>query len=587
MRQKIRISALISGVVVVVGICLALVMNLRDARAAAPDELFGLVPENVESLIYLCDLKQGLSPFLKSDYYDEVSDLAVFDGPFKSDLSAPILTKLGDFEKSTGIRPTPRRVLWMVGKRALFFTVSGPSGKASAGIVETGFFKRLVIKAVSIFSGGVSKQDWGAYTAWVVTAGGKNIYYNSIEGYTIFSDSAELFKSQWDMVSGKTGAALSGNARFTGLVSRLPEQYHILYYSTGIMSPDPEKKGLWARTARLLKGTDAVAATVTFTETGCDAAVLAPYSAGESRTGLSALGALTDTPPIDLGQIPGETAALVAFPAFDPGILYTHFSRSWFGDVNERIAYVSVLNTWKEKGKFDLEGGIVNNLGRGATAALVGLGWEGQKPHLKMIASVGVKPGGEAALSENLGKLFAYSFIDAGPQVLAFDNATLSYMGGFREKTLNWNGSEYDVSVKANPGFAFWGGRLVLFWDFSTMARLIDNAALSSMKGAGELFDRDFLVKSPAFIEAQKKIASDKYDLYGYVDGNNAVSLLEEYLVNLSANYTYFLYQDSEKRLLPLLELTRGAFVSCSGGINFTADALEGTFTLTAKDLDE
>ena len=75
--------------------CITLAMNLADARAAAPDELFGLVPENVESLIYLRDLKQGLSPFLGSDYYDEVRDLAVFDGPFKSDLSAPILTKLG------------------------------------------------------------------------------------------------------------------------------------------------------------------------------------------------------------------------------------------------------------------------------------------------------------------------------------------------------------------------------------------------------------------------------------------------------------------------------------------------------------
>ncbi len=107
------------------------------------------------------------------------------------------------------------------------------------------------------------------------------------------------------------------------------------------------------------------------------------------------------------------------------------------------------------------------------------------------------------------------------------------------------------------------------------------------MKEAGSLFDRDFLTKSAAFIEAQKKIPADNYDLYGYVDGNNAVSLLEDYLVNLSANYTYFLYQDSEKRLLPLLELTRHAFVSCSGGINFSGDAIEGTVTLTAKDIDE
>jgi hypothetical protein len=587
MRQRIRISAIALGVIVAVAMSITLVMNLGDARAEAPDELLGLVPENVESLIYLRDLKQGLSPFLGSDYYDEVSGLSVFDGPFKSDLSAPLLTKLGDFEKSTGIRPTPRRVLWMVGKRAIFFATSLPSGTASAWIIETGFFKRLVIGAASIFSGGVAKEDWGTYSVWVVTAGGKHIYYKSTKQYTVFSDSAELFKSQWEIVSGSGSAAITINPRFTGLLSRLPGQYHVLYYSTSVMSPDPEKKGLRARLARLLKGTDAVAATITFTETGLDASVLAPYGSAEDAAGFMALGTLTDTPPIDLGQIPGETAGMIAFRAFEPGIVYTHFSKSWFGDVTERIAYISVLKTWKEKGGFDLEGGIINNLGRGATAALVGLGWEAQKPHLKVIASVGVKPGGEAALAENLSKFFAYSFFDAGPQVITLDNATLSYMGGFREKSINWNGSEYDVSVKANPGFGFWGGRLFLFWDFSAVQRLVDNAALSSMKEAHDLFDRDFLIKSAAFIEAQKKISADNYDLYGYVDGNNAVSLLEDYLVNLSANYTYFLYQDSEKRLLPLLELTRHAFVSCSGGINFSGDAIEGTVTLTAKDLDE
>lgn len=588
MGHRMRIPAIALGLVVAITASITLVLNVGDARGESPDELLGLVPESAESLIYLRDLKKGLSPFLGSDYYGEVSELSAFDGPFKSDLSAPLLTKLGDFEKSTGIRPTPRRVLWMVGKRAVFFTTRLPSGPASAGIVETGFFKRLIIGIASVFSGGVAKEDWGGYSVWVITAGERHLYYKTTKKYTVFSDSAELFKTQWEAMSGSAAAPISNNPRFAGILSRLPAGYHILSYSTRVMNPDPEKKGIRARMTRLLKGTDAVAAAVTFTETGLDATVLAPYAANEDAAEFIALGALADDPPVDLGQMPGEAAALIAFRAFEPGVLYTHFSKSWFGDVTERIAYISVLKTWNEKGGFDLEGGIINNLGRGAVVALAGLGWEADKPHLKVIASVGVKPGGEEALSENLAKLFTYSFFDTGPQVITLDGTPLSHMGVFREKTLAWNGSEYDVSVKANPGFAFRDGKLFLFWDVSTMQRLIDNAALSTMnEKTGDLFDRAFLVKSAPFVEAQKEIAAGDYDLYGYVDGNNAVSVLEEYLVNLSANYRYFLYQDSEKRLLPLLELTRRSFVSCSGGVNFTADAIEGTFTLTTRDIDE
>jgi hypothetical protein len=584
MGQRNRLRPVVSGVAIAAALCLSLGMWIVNARAGDSDELFRFIPEDVTSFVYLRDLKTGLSPFLGSDYYGTAADLALFDGPFKTDLSAPILTKLGDFEKSTGIRPTPRRLLWIVGNRALLFrSVDG----ASAGIFETGFVKGLIIKLASVFSGGVGKEDWGAYSVWVVRAGNRAVYYKTAGGYTLFSDSPDLFKKEWEILAGGGTAALADNPRVSGPVSRLPEGYHILYYSTAVMNPDPDEKGLFARMGRLLKGTDAVAAAVTVTETGLDISLYAPYSAGKDRSELAQLGMLPDKAAVDLTSMPGETAALVVFRAFDPGILYTHFYRNWFSDVTERIAFISVLNSWKDKGGFDLEQGIINNLGRGASAALVGLGWKAEKPHLKMIASVGVKPGGEVELSENLGRLFAYSFFDDGPQVLSLGNASLSYMGGFREKAVDWSGSEYVVSVNPNPGFAFWGGRLFAFWDLSTMQRLIDNAALASMGKAGGLFDRDFLVKSAPFVEAQEKIPADGYDLYAYVDGNNAVAVMEDYLVNLSANYRYFLYQDSEKRLLPLLELTRRSFVSLSGGINFSADGVVGTFTLTTKDLDE
>ncbi len=587
MRQKNRLSAIVCVVVIGAAVCLSFGVGISGARAEDSSELYRLIPENVDSFVCLRELKQGLSPFLKSDYYDEISDLSVFDVPFKSDASAPLLTRLGEFEKSTGIRPTPRRLLWVLGKRAVLFTTSASGAKASAGVFESGLFKRTVINLVSVFSRGVDKENWGTYSVWVVQMGTKRIYYKTMKGYTVFSDSPDLFKTTWEIATGKNPATLPGNTRIMGLLSRLSAGYHILYYSATIMKPDPAEKGLAARTARLLSGTDALATSVTFTDTGADVAFLAPYSPGEATSDLARLGTLPDKAPVDLGSIPGGTAGLVVFRAFDPEILYTHFLKSWFGDAAEREAYMSVLQNWKEKGGFDLEGGIIGNLGRGATAALTGLGWEGEKPHLKMIVSAGIKPGGETALAENLSKLFSYSFFDAGPQVVELNGAAISYMGGLREKTQEWNGTSYVVSVKANPGFAFWGGKLLLFWDFSTIEQLIDDAALSSMEKAGGVFDRDLLVKSAPFIEAQKKMPADNHDLYTYVDGNNAVSLLEDYLVNLSANYTYFLYQDSEKRLLPLLELTRRSFVSCSGGINFSGDAVEGAFTLTTKDLDE
>jgi hypothetical protein len=587
MIQKKRQWALICAVLIGAAVCLTIGVSAPGAPAEAPSELYRLIPESADSFVYLRDLKQGLSPFLKSDYYDEVSDLSVFDSPLKTDVSAPLLARLGQFEKATGIRPTPRRLLWVVGKRAVFFTTTVSGAKASAGIFESGPIKRFIINVVSVFSGAVTKEDRGTYSVWVVTTGSKRIYYKTIPGYTVFSDSPDLFKTTWETVTGTNPATLAGNAAAMDLLSRLSPNYHILYYSTTVMKPDRAEKGLAARAARLLSGTDALALAVTFTPTGAEVALRAPYSAGEARSDLARLGTLPDKAAVDLGSIPGETAGLVVFRAFDPEIVYTHFSRTWFSDLTERVNYISVLKKWNEKGGFDLEGGIINNLGRGATAALVGLGWEGEKPHLQVIVSAGVRPGGEAALSENLSKLFTYSFFDTGPQVLSFDNAAISYMGQFREKSLDWNGSDYLVTVKANPGFAFWNGRLFLFWDFSTMERLIDVSALSSMSATGDLFARDPLTKSAPFTEAQKKTPAGNYDLYVYVDGNNAVSLLEDYLVNLSANYTYFLYQDSEKRLLPLLELTRRSLVSYSGGINFSADALEGSFTLTTKDLDE
>jgi hypothetical protein len=574
------------GCLILAAVAAAVLFPIVPASAGDAYELYQMLPENVDSFVYLRDLKAGLRPFLSSDYYDEVSDLTVFEGPIRSDLSAPLLSGLGGIEKDTGVRPTLRRILWLVGKRAVFFTTRTSGGEAKACLLQTGRFKGFLINLVSVFSSHVAKENWGDYTVWVVSVGERKFWYRNEKGYTVVSSSPDLLKQELSIVSGQEPRTLSGNAEVMGRLAAMPKEYQILTYSTKVMSPDSSKTGLAARAGRLLEGTDALLCAVTFTKTGADVVVRAPASAGENRSGLLALGELTDKAPVDLSTMPGETAALVVFSAFDPAIVYTHFGRTWFADIAEKANYITILNKWKEKGGFDLEGGIINNLGRGATAALVGVGYEGKKPYLKAIASVGVAGGDRVKLSENLSKLYTYSFFDSGPQTLSFGPAEISYMGEFRQKSLEWDGKNYLLTVKANPGFAFFGDKLFLFWDFSTMERAVDLGALASMTKANDLFDRDFLAKSPSFALAAKEMPPGSFDLYLYVDGNNLMSIFETYLVNLSANTGYFLYRDSEKLLVPLAELTKRSFVSLSGGINFTSNAIEGRFRLATKDLD-
>ncbi len=409
MRSKIR-ACLIGAVVIA-----ALSLGALSAVAGDAYELYQIIPENVDSFVYLRDLRAGLRPLLSSDYFDEVGDLSLFEGPIKSDLSAPMLSRLGTIEKMTGIRPTLKRFLWVIGARAVFYRTTLEGKEASAALLETGWFKGFLINLFSIFSSHVTKENWGSYSVWVVASTDKKIYYKNVKGYTIVSDSPDLFKSEWDIVTGQNPKNLSGNPAVMDRLSHLPKDYHILFYSTKAMSPDDSEMGIVAHARRLLKGTDALLFSVTFSEAGADITLFAPYTGGEGKSLLAGLGSLSDKATIDLSAMPGETAALVAFRAFDPGILYTHFGKVWFTDIAQKVNYISILKKWKDKGGFDLEGGIINNLGRGALAALVGIGYEGEKPYLRTIASVGVAPGKEEALSTNIGKLYSYSFFRCGP----------------------------------------------------------------------------------------------------------------------------------------------------------------------------
>ena len=153
---------------------------------------------------------------------------------------------------------------------------------------------------------------------------------------------------------------------------------------------------------------------------------------------------------------------------------------------------------------------------------------------------------------------------------------------------MDWSGSKYIKTRVANPGFALNGNRLYFYRDISTIGRLLNAPVLNSINETGGkgLFDEDFLVKSGPYVDAQNDLPLGSYDLYAYLSGENLTNTVEKYIINLNAHYRYFLYEDAEKRFIPLLELTRQSFVSFYGGINFGEDAVEGKFRLVAKDLD-
>jgi hypothetical protein len=574
---------------VTVSIAILILCTLLTGPRASGGEPAGLIDKvsaKAETLVYFKDVKKGLSPFLKSSFYNDVEDLSIFKGPIRTDVSAPAISALGDVEKGLGISITPGRVICLIGRDAVIYKLRAGGGRASVAVVEVGWLKRFLIKAVSDHKGSISKENIDGISAYSTVAGERKVFYTLTASHVILSDSPLALKSQHDALAGG-GDTIGDDPGFKKGVSSVPDGYHVLIYHK-ITKPEAYETKLVKRGERLLADVETVFASITFTGSGADVSLYAPMKPGNTDKIIAGLGEVGKRPAPEIEYLPAVTAGFVAFNSYDPNILYANFIKNWFSGVYEQVNYVTILRKWKDEAGFDFEEGIVSNITGGTLLAATGIGYEGREPYVKVFSCFGVKEGGEEAVTENLANIFDYAFWDDGPTLLEYGGASLYYMGELWEEEVDWSGSKYIKTRVVNPGFGINKDRLYFYRDITTIGRLINAPVLDEINragGSGSL-DGDFLVKSPPYVDAQGDLPLSDYDLYLYLSGENLTNTVEKYIINLNAHYRYFLYEDAEKRLIPLLELTRGSFVSLYGGINFGRDAIEGKFRLVAKDLD-
>jgi hypothetical protein len=607
-RAPDRIKLLIGGTVILLSLAFvgsASIFVPETIRADDQGELIEFAPLSATDLVYCTGLKEGMKPLLQSDFYRKVKKLTLFSESMKSDVSAPLLSLWGDAEEALGMKLTLKRVLFIVGDEALVYETPFGGGVARGAVIKTGW-KGFLVDTIARLSGRITREELEGFSPWVATVGTKKIYFVRVGDYTLFSDIPPVLLDQWRILAGEKGETLATDPVFATslktITDSLAEEYHLLVYHKTVL-PAPYEKGLAKRMERILGDTGALFVAVSLREGGADVSVLAPYSPkgesgylpggvegstpGENAGGLDDLGGRRGDAPLDVASLPGETAALVLFPAFDPEILYPHFYQNWFSDVGERIAYVSVLKKWKNDIGFDLEEGVIRNIDRGAFFALGGMGYEGREPHLRTMASFAVEPGAEETVVSHLSAVMDYALRDEGPNFLSYEDKDVYYWGEFRGRELSWSGREYVEEIAANPGFAVGDNRLSLFRDITALTQMTDEETLSYIRGhlSGEFPGiGGSLLETPAFVEAQKDLPLMEYDLALFVSGENIVSMVETYLVNLSDHYRYFLYQDAEKRFIPFLEYMRKSFVSFYGGVNFTEPALSGQFRLSVRD---
>ena len=585
-KHGYRVKTLISKSILAVLFIISLLFQLGCQGRGVPAELYKIVPESADTVIIFNNLKEDLKPFVRSDFYKQARKLSIFDAEISSDISAPLLSALGDAEEALGFNITLKRLLFVMGNSAVLYTTDIDGEKATVLTIKTEWFKRFILGIVSRIKGGITREEVAGISMWTADAGDEKLYFENMSGYTVFSDSPHAIKAQLNILDEGASKTISENDDFTALLSNIDKDYHLLIYQKEI-SKDPS---LTHRALRLINGGNSLIASVTFRDGGADVSLYAPYlpDGGERAyfNGFAELGKLEDKTPPDVYLVPAETALLVTFNALDPIIFYDHFYQNWFYDVNERANYLSVLNKWKVEKGFDIEGGIIANLGGGALLTVTGPGYDGRRPYLKTMVAFGVNGGGEESLASNVSALMKYAMKYSGPETIAYSDAEIYYMGGFREKNIEWTGNTYLNTRLVNPGFALKDERLYLARDITTIMRIIDLETLRAMDGAKDLVSRDFLVNSRAFIDSQKDLPIEDYDLYLFIDGEKMVSVVETYLVNLKAHYRYFLYEDSEKMIIPLLELSRESFVSLYGGLDFGVEAeggVKGTFHLSCE----
>ena len=573
---------------VFVALLIILLVPAPLLRAEEKASLLDKVPDGIATVFYAKDVRDGLKPFLKSDYYGKVKDLSLFEGPLKSDISAPVLSLLGDIEETTGLKVTLKKILFIVGDEAVFYSTRIVGGEAHVAVVETGWFKGLLIDVISKLHSGIQAEALPGFEAWSLAVGAKRLYYVHIPGYTVISDDSGALTTQWQMFFGSSPNALSQNPAFLKALSGAGNQYHVLIFHV-VTKPGEGEKGIIARGERLLAESESFCITIALEKGGAVIKLFSPYLEGRGIGTFRSLGEASDR-AFDFGTYPKDTAAIVTFSSFDAKVLYPHFYQYWFSDTYERMNYIEYLKKWRNEKGFDLEAGIIDNLGSGASFFLAGLRYEGRNPYPNAALSFGIQNENREVLVKNLSALFSYASMASGPNVVRYGDADIYYMGDFRYREGTWSSNTYIETIKTNPGFALTEQDLIAFRDFGAIAGMMDTKIFSDIGNrlgeANGPLAFGSLASSPVFSEAVKLLPPENYDIFLFVDGSRSVSLIETYIINLSSHFKYFLYQDAEKRFIPLLELTRSSFVTFYGGVAFKKDGISGEFKLVSRDID-
>jgi len=544
--------------------------------------LASFVPTNAESVIVVRDAKNALKPFFKSDFYRRAKDLSLFSGPVKSDVSVPILSMIGAIRDNIGPLASPKRALWLLGDEAVFYTgeVNGEEtvvGMCTAPGLRGGLFE-LALKLM----GNAAPVEVAGITPYAVTTTAVTMYIQRVGDYLIVSDSPWALRAQWEALSGAGGVTLAIDPVLAKTISGLPEGWDILYINTLSASATGDT-GMAARLARLASPCEHVAATVEVTNTGLTVTVWGPYKSERTLLGIKTV--VPPTPDgMDFALLPAETTALCVVGEISPIEIYDYFYLNWFADVGERANFIAVLKKWEAEAGFSVRNGILTGLASPSYLTLTGIGYQGREPYPDVFLSCAAKPGAEDILTDQFNALFSYSVGRGTPLVVEYGDSTMHVAGDFTEEQIDWTGNYYLRSYPAAPGFAFRDGRVSFFRDLSAVFRLEDMAALSAIDNGGAFAD-EFLTERPAFINARADLAPENYDIYLYIDGENAAVDAETYLVNLAEHYRYFLYKDAKDTMVPLLELVADGCESFYGGITLEGDGLRGEFRLSVSDI--
>ena len=141
--------------------------------------------------------------------------MSLFKGPIKTDVSVPMLSLLGNIEEAIGIKVTVKRILYVIGERAIFYETEASGIKSWVAVVDTGGFKGKIIEFVSKVKKGIVKEEVLGYSPWVVSLEGRKIYYKRLSDYIVVSNSPQALLSEWEVIAGTNTNTLSLDPNFT------------------------------------------------------------------------------------------------------------------------------------------------------------------------------------------------------------------------------------------------------------------------------------------------------------------------------------------------------------------------------------